>query len=145
MEYKVTRPFHQGLFWSRQYLILFLSIGCIFAKIHGNLQALSSNILYIRGKIWSDRLSPPRVGYRKRDRLLFKNMLKNSSRSKQSFDSSGGNLVQIGPIGKNNPCCKASTVSIRSGQSTLSVPLKLDYNIYWTRSLESVLSALFSQ
>ena len=60
----------------------FWSIGRIFAKIVGNLRALSSTTLYLRGKIWRDRLSPPRVGYRKSDRLLFLNMLKNSSRSK---------------------------------------------------------------
>ena len=51
-------------------------------KIVGNLRALSRTTLYLRGKIWRDRLSPPRVGYRKSDRLLFLNMLKNSSRSK---------------------------------------------------------------
>ena len=60
----------------------FWSIGRIFAKIVGNLRALSSTTLYLRGKIWRARLSPPRVGYRKSDRLLFLNMLKNSSRSK---------------------------------------------------------------
>ena len=60
----------------------FLSIGRIFAKIVRNLRALSSTTLYIRGKIWRDRLSPPRVGYRKSDRLVFLNMLKNSSLSK---------------------------------------------------------------
>ena len=60
----------------------FWSIGRIFAKIVGNLRALSRTTLYLRGKIWRDRLSPPRVGYRKSDRLLFLNMLKNSSRSK---------------------------------------------------------------
>ena len=60
----------------------FWSIGRIFAKIVGNLRALSRTSIYLRGKIWRDRLSPPRVGYRKGDRLLFLNMLKNSSRSK---------------------------------------------------------------
>ena len=60
----------------------FWSIGRIFAKIVGNLRALSSTTLYLRGKIWRDRLSPPRVRYRKSDRLLFLNILKNSSQSK---------------------------------------------------------------
>ena len=70
----VKRPFYQGLFWSRQYPALFLLIGRIFAKIVGNLLALSSTTLYLQGKIWCELLSPQRVGYRKSDRLLFFNM-----------------------------------------------------------------------
>ena len=44
---------------------------------------LARTVLYIRGKIWSNCLSLPRVGLRKSGRLLFLNMFKNSSRSKQ--------------------------------------------------------------
>ena len=46
------------------------------------LRALSSTTLYLWVKIWRDRLSPPWVGYRKSDRLVCLNMLKNSSLSK---------------------------------------------------------------
>ena len=86
-----------------------------FAKIVGNLRALTSTTIYIRGKIWRDRLSPPRVGYRKSDQLLFLNMLKNKNRRpvivlvlvrttigpiKTNYSSIGDDQVQIGPIGK---------------------------------------------
>ena len=45
-------------------------------RLVGNLRALSSTTLYLRGKIWHDRLSPPRVGYRKSDWLLLKHVEK---------------------------------------------------------------------
>ena len=60
------------------------SISRIFAKIVGNPRPLSSTTLYLRGKIWRNRLSPPRVGYRKCDRLLFLNMLKTVADQKPS-------------------------------------------------------------
>ena len=42
----------------------------------------SDNHLGRSGKVWRNRLSPTRVGYRKSDRPLFLNTFKNSSRSK---------------------------------------------------------------
>ena len=48
----------------------------------GDLRAITDNHLRRSGKVWRNRLSPTRVGYRKNDRLLFLNMFKNSSRSK---------------------------------------------------------------
>ena len=48
----------------------------------GDLRAITDNHLGRSGKVWRNRLSPTRVGYRKSDRLLFLNMFKNSSRSK---------------------------------------------------------------
>ena len=44
----------------------------------------ASTTLYLRGKIWRNRLSLPRVGYRKCDRLLFLNMLKTVADQKPS-------------------------------------------------------------
>ena len=40
----------------------------------------TGNHLGRSGKVWRNRISPTRVGYRKSDRLLFLNMFKNSSR-----------------------------------------------------------------
>ena len=48
----------------------------------GNLRAITGNHPRRSGKVWRNRISPTRVGYRKIDRLLFLNMFKNSSRSK---------------------------------------------------------------
>ena len=39
-------------------------------KVVGNLRAMLSTTLYLRGRIWRDRLSPPRVGYRTSDRQV---------------------------------------------------------------------------
>ena len=67
--FRVKRPFHRELFWSRSFPILFWSISGIFvSKILGNLRVLSSNTL--RWKIWRDRFSPPRVGYLESNRLM---------------------------------------------------------------------------
>ena len=41
----------------------------------------ADNHLGRAGKVWRNRLSPTRVGYRKSDQLLFLNMFKNISRS----------------------------------------------------------------
>ena len=95
----------------------FWSISRIFAKIVGNLRALSSTRLSFWWKIWRHRLSPPRVGYRKSDWLLFFNMFKKSSRSKTVVlvvrgspegpitkkDSSGTIWYRSGRLEKNNP------------------------------------------
>ena len=51
-------------------------------KTIGNLRAITGNHPGWSGKVWRNRHSPTRVGYRKSDRLLFLNMFKNSSRSK---------------------------------------------------------------
>ena len=45
-----------------------------------NNRGLADNHLGRSGKVWRNRLSPTRVGYRKSDRLLFLNMFKNSTR-----------------------------------------------------------------
>ena len=45
-----------------------------------DLRTFTGNHLGRSGKVWRNRLSPTRVGYRKSDRLLFLNMFKNSSR-----------------------------------------------------------------
>ena len=55
-------------------------IGRISRKAIGDLRIITGNHLERSGKVWRNRLSPTRVGYRKSDRLLFLNMLKNSSR-----------------------------------------------------------------
>ena len=47
-----------------------------------NLWTITGNRLGRSGKVWHNRLSPARVGYPKSDRLLFLNILKNSSQSK---------------------------------------------------------------
>ena len=46
----------------------------------GNSRTITGNHLGRSGKVWRNRPSPTRVGYRKSDRLLFINMFKNSSR-----------------------------------------------------------------
>ena len=48
----------------------------------GNLRTITGNHLGGSGKVWRNRFSPTRVGYRKSDQLLFLNMFKNRSRSK---------------------------------------------------------------
>ena len=55
-------------------------IGRIAGKAVGDLRTITGNHLGRSGKVWRNRLSPTRVGYRKSDRLLFLNMFKNSSR-----------------------------------------------------------------
>ena len=45
-----------------------------------DLQTITGNHLRRSGKVWRNRLSPTRVGYRKSERLPFLNMLKISSR-----------------------------------------------------------------
>ena len=57
-------------------------IGRISGKAIGDLRAIMDNHLGSSGKVWCNRLSPTRVGYRKSDRLQFLNMFKNSSRPK---------------------------------------------------------------
>ena len=57
-------------------------IGRISGKAIGDLRAITDNHLGRSRKVWRNRLSPTRVGYRKSDRLLFLNMFKNSSRPK---------------------------------------------------------------
>ena len=55
-------------------------IGSISGKAIGDLRTITGNHLERSGKVWRNRLSPTGVRYRKGDRLLFLNMLKNSSR-----------------------------------------------------------------
>ena len=55
-------------------------IGRISGKAIGDLRTITGNHLRRSRKVWRNRLSPTRVGYRKSDRLLFLNMFKNSSR-----------------------------------------------------------------
>ena len=55
---------------------------CWSAAYLRNNRELADNQLGGSGKVWRNRLSPTRIGYRKSDRLLFLNMFKNSSRSK---------------------------------------------------------------
>ena len=55
-------------------------IGRISGKAIGDLRTITGNHLGRSGKVWRNRLSPTRVGYRKSDRLLFLNMFKNRSR-----------------------------------------------------------------
>ena len=69
-------------------------IGRISWKPNGDLRTITGNHLGRSGKVWLNRLSPTRVGYRKSDRLLFLNMFKNSSRpepvgSRSSWSSEG--------------------------------------------------------
>ena len=54
-------------------------IGGIYGKAIGDLRTITGNHLGRSGKVWRNSLSPMRVGYRKSDRLLFLNKLKNSS------------------------------------------------------------------
>ena len=75
-------PFHQGLFWPREYPINFLVDRPHICETIGDLRAIMDNHLGRSGKVWRNLLSPTRVGYQKSDRLLFLNMFKNSSRSK---------------------------------------------------------------
>ena len=68
MTHAVKRPFHQGLFGpdSTDPLLVDRSHFC------KNSREPASTTLYLRGEIRRDRLSsPPRVGYRKSDPLLF--------------------------------------------------------------------------
>ena len=57
-------------------------IGRISGKAIGDLRAIMDTHLGSSGKVWRNRLSPMRVGYRKSDGLQFLNMFKNSSRPK---------------------------------------------------------------
>ena len=72
----IIPPFHQGLYSSDSTQSIFLlRNNREHADNHGQSPRRS-------GKVWRNRLSPTRVGYRKSDRLLFLNMFKSSSRSK---------------------------------------------------------------
>ena len=57
-------------------------IGRISGKAIGDLRTITGYHLGRSGKVWRNRLSPTRVGFRKSDRLLFLNMFKDSSRPK---------------------------------------------------------------
>ena len=57
-------------------------IGRTSGKAVGDLRTITGNHLGRSGKVWRNRLSPTRVGYRNSDWLPFLNMFKNSTCSR---------------------------------------------------------------
>ena len=109
----IKRPFHQGLFWSRKYLILCFVDRSHFCKNSREPAITVEHYLILSGEIWCDRLSPSRAGYRKSDQRLFFNMLKNRSRSKTV------NLWSSWSIQDNNRAEIDSSGTIRSNSGWL--------------------------